>query len=71
MRRNECLAEESRRILDEQGVKGVDVMGAVGSGKTALIEALADRLRSKYRISMVDGWGGPATRSDGKHDAWT
>jgi len=55
MRRNDELAKENRRFLDEHGVRGIDVMGAIGSGKTALIEALADRLKGKYRIAMIAG----------------
>lgn len=55
MRRNDELAKENRRFLDEHGVRGIDVMGAIGSGKTALIERLADRLKGKYRIAMIAG----------------
>lgn len=55
MKRNDELAEENKRILDEHGVRGIDVMGAIGSGKTALIEALADRLKGKHRIAMIAG----------------
>jgi len=55
MRRNDDLAKENRQFLDEHGVRGIDVMGAIGSGKTALIEALADRLKGKYRIAMIAG----------------
>ena len=55
MRRNDELAEENRRVLDEHGVKGIDVMGAIGSGKTALIEALAEGLKERYRVAMIAG----------------
>lgn len=55
MRRNDELAEENRRVLDGHGVKGIDVMGAIGSGKTALIEALAEGLKGKYRVAMIAG----------------
>lgn len=55
MRRNDELAEENRRVLDRHGVKGIDVMGAIGSGKTALIEALAEGLKGKYRVAMIAG----------------
>jgi len=55
MKRNDELAEENRLVLDEHGVKGIDVMGAVGSGKTALIEALAERLKGKRRVAMIAG----------------
>jgi hydrogenase nickel incorporation protein HypB len=55
MKRNNELAEENRRLLDAHGVMGIDVMGAVGSGKTSLIGALADRLKGKYRMAMIAG----------------
>lgn len=55
MRRNNELAEENRRIIDEHGVKGIDIMGAIGSGKTALIEALAEELKGRYRVAMIAG----------------
>jgi len=55
MRRNDELALQNRHFLDKRGIRGIDVMGAVGSGKTALIEALADRLKGKYHIAMIAG----------------
>ncbi|HDN62731.1 MAG TPA: hypothetical protein ENF56_02080, partial [Candidatus Bathyarchaeota archaeon] len=50
LKRNSKLAEENRSLLDRYGVTAIDVMGAIGSGKTALIEALAERLKSRYKI---------------------
>jgi len=55
MKKNDELARENRRTLDEHGVKAIDIMGAIGSGKTSLIEALADRLKSRYRLAMIAG----------------
>ena len=55
MRRNDELAEENRRVMNKHGVRGIDVMGAIGSGKTALIEALSDRLKDRQRIAMIAG----------------
>ena len=55
LRRNEELAKENRRLLDEHGVLCIDVMGAIGSGKTALLEALVTRLRGKYRMAVIAG----------------
>lgn len=55
LRRNGELARENRRILDGHGVRGIDVMGAVGSGKTALIEALAERLRGRLHVAVIAG----------------
>ena len=50
-KRNDELTEENRRILDEHGVMGIDLLG--GSGKAALIEALAGRLKGKDRITRI------------------
>jgi len=38
------LAEVNRRLLQESKVEAVSVMGAIGSGKTSLIERMIDRL---------------------------
>jgi len=55
LKRNSELAEANRRILDRYKVTAIDVMGAIGSGKTALIEALAERLKNRYKIAMIAG----------------
>ncbi len=41
------LAESNRRLLDEQHVTAISIMGAIGSGKTSLIERMIDRLSSR------------------------
>ncbi len=38
------LAEANRRLLEERKVIAISVMGAIGSGKTSLIERMIDRL---------------------------
>jgi hydrogenase nickel incorporation protein HypB len=40
LKRNEELASRNRELADRMGVKVIDVVGSVGSGKTTLIEAL-------------------------------
>lgn len=52
---NARLAEENRKLLREHGVKAIDVMGAIGSGKTSLIENMVRLLRDKYRIAAFKG----------------
>ncbi len=42
---NKKLAERNRALLNKAGVKAMDVMGAIGSGKTSLIEVAIERLR--------------------------
>ena len=52
---NRRIAERVRGKLDASKVLAIDVMGSVGSGKTALIEATVERLKGKYRMAMIAG----------------
>ncbi len=48
------LAETNRRLLEEKQVMAVSVMGAIGSGKTSLIERMIDQLIAKgYRVGTI------------------
>ncbi len=40
---NRRLAEDVMSILNDHGVKGIEIMGSIGSGKTALVEELIKR----------------------------
>ncbi|MEM2740238.1 MAG: hydrogenase nickel incorporation protein HypB, partial [Candidatus Bathyarchaeia archaeon] len=55
IKRNMMIADENRRILDDNRVRAVDVMGATGSGKTTLILQVCRRLKAKYRIAVIKG----------------
>ena len=52
---NEALAEKNRRLLDGFGVTGFNIMGAIGSGKTTLIELAVEKLGDKYGIGAIAG----------------
>ncbi len=52
---NRRLAEENRALLDKFGVRAIDVMGSVGSGKTSLISRLVESLRGRYRMAYIAG----------------
>jgi len=52
--KNRELAAANRRRLDERGIKGFDVMGAVGSGKTSLIGRLIEHLHG-HRVGVLAG----------------
>ncbi|MFQ6073607.1 MAG: hydrogenase nickel incorporation protein HypB [Candidatus Bathyarchaeia archaeon] len=52
---NRRLAEENKRFLHRNGVRAVDVMGAIGSGKTSLIEKLVELLKNHYGIAVFKG----------------
>jgi hydrogenase nickel incorporation protein HypB len=55
LKENQRLAEENKKKLKTHGVHAIDVMGSVGSGKTSLIKAMISRLKSKYRIAVIEG----------------
>jgi len=52
---NRKLATENNQLLKKNGVKAIDVMGAIGSGKTSLIEKLVQDLKGKYRMAAFKG----------------
>jgi len=54
-RRNLELAEANRRLLESFGVRAIDFMGSVGSGKTCLIGRLVEALKGEYRIGVIGG----------------
>jgi hydrogenase nickel incorporation protein HypB len=51
---NKKLAEANRKLLKEKGVIAINVMGAIGSGKTLLIEKTIDALKD-VRIGAILG----------------
>jgi hydrogenase nickel incorporation protein HypB len=53
---NDALAAENAARLRSHGVLGVDLLGAIGSGKTALVERLAPLLAEKgLRAGAIAG----------------
>jgi len=55
LKANQRLAEENKRLLHENGARAIDIMGAIGSGKTSLIEKLVRLLKDRYRIAVFKG----------------
>jgi hydrogenase nickel incorporation protein HypB len=55
LKTNQRLADENKRFLNKNGVRAIDVMGSIGSGKTSLIEKLIQLLKSRYRIAVFKG----------------
>lgn len=52
---NELLAKQNNEELKEYHIKSIDVVGAIGAGKTALIEKIVEKLSEKYRILVICG----------------
>jgi hydrogenase nickel incorporation protein HypB len=54
-RDNEQLARKIHETLIHHKVKSFDIVGAIGAGKTALLESIVEKLSSKYRILVICG----------------
>ena len=52
---NRRIAARNREILAQHHVKAIDVMGAIGSGKTSLIAVMVERLQGRARVGMLGG----------------
>jgi hydrogenase nickel incorporation protein HypB len=52
---NDLVATENRRLLDEHGVLGVNVMASPGAGKTTLILRTIEALRGRLRPGVIEG----------------
>ncbi|UXD21720.1 hydrogenase nickel incorporation protein HypB [Ignicoccus pacificus DSM 13166] len=48
-------AEMLRKLYDSKGIKVFELLGSPGSGKTALAEAVIDRIKDKYKILYFGG----------------
>ncbi len=52
---NDRLAQQNSKVLKELKIKSIDFVGAIGAGKTAIIEAIVKRISGKYRILVING----------------
>lgn len=52
---NSELARRNRNTLEKHGITAFNIMGAIGSGKTLLIEKTIERFGSSYRIGAIAG----------------
>lgn len=55
LKANDELAKRNRKLLDKKGVLALNIMGAIGSGKTTLIEEAIQQLNDRYRIAVIAG----------------
>ena len=54
-RDNESLAKQINDELNKKGIKSIDIVGAIGAGKTALLEKITEKLSKKYKILVICG----------------
>jgi len=53
--RNPRAASENRQILDSAGVTCLNLIGATGSGKTSILEAILPRISTELRVGVLEG----------------
>jgi len=58
---NDQVAAENRRVLDEAGVFGLNMMASPGSGKTSVILQTIKALTPQLRIGVIEGDTAPVT----------
>ena len=49
------LAEQLNRKFKRHKIKSYDIVGAIGAGKTAILERITEKLGLKYRILVICG----------------
>ncbi len=52
---NKQAAAAIRQELRARGILAINLMSSPGSGKTTLLESLADRLKDRYRMAVIEG----------------
>jgi hydrogenase nickel incorporation protein HypB len=52
---NERLADENKDYFKDRGIKAIEVLGNIGSGKTSLIARVIEQLRDTYHIAVING----------------
>jgi len=55
LRRNRELAEANRATLRAHGVRALDVLASIGSGKTTLISQMIQRLKGRLKVAVLAG----------------
>ncbi|MBA7512537.1 Hydrogenase maturation factor HypB [subsurface metagenome] len=59
---NERLAAENKKIFSKYNIRSFDIVGAIGAGKTALLESISERISKEKRVLVING--DVATRID-------
>lgn len=52
---NKKIAAEIRKKLEEKRILTINILGSPGSGKTMLLEKIAERMRPSYRMAVIEG----------------
>jgi len=59
---NDLLAAQNKETFEKNKIKSFDIVGAIGAGKTSLLETITDELSNDYNVLVING--DVATRVD-------
>jgi len=52
---NELLASKNNETFKEHNIQSFDIVGAIGAGKTALIEAIVQKVSQERKVLVING----------------
>ena len=52
---NEILSQRNRKFLHEHDIKSFDIVGSIGSGKTTILEKVAEKYKDEKNIHVICG----------------
>ncbi|MFW9780913.1 MAG: hydrogenase nickel incorporation protein HypB [Candidatus Heimdallarchaeota archaeon] len=52
---NDKLADQNSKVLKGLKIKSIDFVGAIGAGKTAIIESIVKEISKAFRILVING----------------
>lgn len=55
LKAHQKIANKNGELLRSDGVRCIEIMGSIGSGKTSLLERISEKLSSHYRMAVVNG----------------
>ncbi len=55
LKAHQKIADKNAKLLRSRGVRCIEIMGSIGSGKTSLLEQISEELSSHYRMAVVNG----------------
>ncbi|MFX1234374.1 MAG: hydrogenase nickel incorporation protein HypB [Promethearchaeota archaeon] len=52
---NDLLAQKIHQNLKDHHIRSFDIVGAIGAGKTAILEKIVDKIASQFRVLVICG----------------
>ena len=53
--KNDGIANSNRKVLKERGIFTINLMSSPGSGKTSIVEKIAELLKDRVNIAVIEG----------------